>query len=105
MRSRLQSVADGHIEGLGARATFSAHTADGEKKDFVIDECHGRVDHAVAMGARVVAVGHRVVHGGADLSRPLIVGDAELDILCRFTRLATLLRGGGAALWLPRPIL
>lgn len=100
--ARLRSVAAGHIEGLGAQATFSVRTADGETRDFVIDERHGEVDHAVAMGAivewlqdahdgaRVVAVGHRVVHGGADFSSPMIVDDGKLATLRGFIPLAPL---------------
>ncbi len=81
-------LATGHIEGIGATATFSARIIGGEKTEFAIDESHGAVDHHVALGAvlgwleeaqagsRVIGVGHRVVHGGPDYAQPLRV-DAE----------------------------
>ncbi len=98
----LSRLADGQIEGIGATATFSAHRTGGEKTEFVIDESRGEVGHKAALGAildwlednfagsRVLAVGHRVVHGGPDFAEPLLVDAANLDILRRLEPLAPL---------------
>jgi len=98
----LESLAAGQIEGLGAAATFAAKTASGETSAFAFDETHGRVDHHVAIEAvvrwlkqagfdhNVAAVGHRIVHGGPDLSEPTRIDDAVLAVLRRFIPLAPL---------------
>jgi acetate kinase len=98
----LERLADGHIEGIGATATFSSHQPDGKKNQFVIDESRGAVGHMAALGAildwlednfagsRVLAVGHRVVHGGPDYSEPLLIDAANLDILRHLEPLAPL---------------
>lgn len=46
---------------------------------------------------RVMAVGHRVVHGGSRLWRPTLVDDALLDELTALIELAPLHNGGSAA--------
>jgi acetate kinase len=46
---------------------------------------------------RVVAVGHRVVHGGPDLWAPAVVDDGVLDTLARYTELAPLHNGPALA--------
>jgi acetate kinase len=98
----LESLAAGQIEGLDAAATFAAKTASGETSAFAFDETHGRVDHHVAIEAvvrwlkqagfdhNVAAVGHRIVHGGPDLSEPTRIDDAVLAVLRRFIPLAPL---------------
>ena len=94
--------ASGQIEGIGAAAAFSAEIASGERVAFAFDESRGRVDHEAATraildwlnealrGARVAAVGHRVVHGGPDFAAPLVIDRAGLDVLRRLIPLAPL---------------
>ncbi len=98
----MERLASGQIEGLGATATFSVRSSSGMKHEFVIDESGGRVDHAVAVGAildwledahldkRVIAVGHRVVHGGVDFVAPTIVSESALAKLRSLIPLAPL---------------
>ncbi|MFB1296059.1 acetate kinase [Mycobacterium sp. pW049] len=83
-------VADGIVERIG---------------DTAGDDGHGVADHAAAMqvvfeslasdGHRLedlglVAVGHRVVHGGPDLYRPTVVDDATIARLRELSPLAPL---------------
>jgi acetate kinase len=98
----LEALASGQIEGLGAKATFLAETTAGAKRAYTFDESHGRVDHRVAMAAilnwlgqagldrDVVAVGHRVVHGGPDFAEPVAIDHAVLEKLRRYVPLAPL---------------
>ena len=94
----LEQLASGQIEGLGARATFSVRSS-GDQQAF---ELAGRIDHGAAVGAilgwlrktrldrRVVAVGHRVVHGGVDFTAPVVVDDSVLAKLRNLIALAPL---------------
>ncbi len=98
----LELMALGLIDGIGARATFSAHPVGAASTEFVFHEKHGVVSDKVALGAildwlqeheagaRVLAVSHRVVHGGPNFSRPMQVEAETLDILRQFTPLAPL---------------
>jgi acetate kinase len=97
-----EELATGQIEGLGAEATFLAETASGAKSEYAFDQSRGRVNHRVAMAAilnwlgkagldrDVVAVGHRVVHGGPDFAEPVRIDDAILKELRRYIPLALL---------------
>ncbi len=98
----LESLATGQIEGLGAKATFLAQSVSGATSEYAFDESHGRVDHRVAVGAilrwlgearfdrDVVAVGHRIVHGGPDFAEPTRIDAALLARLRQFIPLAPL---------------
>ncbi len=98
----LEALATGQIEGLGAAATFRAESTSGAKSEYAFDESHGRVDHRVAVaailrwlgeahfGRQVVAVGHRIVHGGPDFAEPVGIDDAVLTKLRQFIPLAPL---------------
>ena len=82
-------LASGQIEGIGATAQGSVTTAAGEKSDLTFDPSAGAIDHHAAMGAMldwlrkagydssVVAVGHRVVHGGPDFVEPELIDDVR----------------------------
>src|SRR3974377_1606925 len=72
----------GHIELIGTSPAFSAKDARGRK---LIDgpspeakDGHGALDilrnwiHSNYGGARVLGVGHRVVHGGAKYTGPVV---------------------------------
>ena len=85
---QLAPLALGLIDGIGAKATFSARHSGGEATKFVMDQSHHAVDHNMALSAvldwlehdgfngNVVGVGHRVVHGGPHFAEPLRI-DAE----------------------------
>ncbi len=98
----VRHIAAGQVEGIGATAKGSAHRATGEKAVLAFDPNAARVDHQAAMGAilgwlekigyasGIVAVGHRVVHGGPDLTVPMLVDDAALAKLRTLIPLAPL---------------
>ncbi|MFO1221867.1 MAG: acetate/propionate family kinase [Burkholderiaceae bacterium] len=92
----------GQIEGLYTAARFRASDAAGATLGthewpggsplghdralaFLMEFLHGRVD-----GHRLVAVGHRVVHGGLAFTRPVRVTPALLASLARLSPLAPL---------------
>ena len=86
-------LARGQVEGLGAKATFTAKRTSGAKVQFTLDPGQGAPDHRAAMKAilrwlgdeklddNVVAVGHRVLHGGRDFTQPAPVDAALLATL------------------------
>ncbi len=96
------ALASGEIEGIGATAQGGVKTAAGEKSALRFEGAGPRVDHAAAMGAilewlkdagynsSVGAVGHRIVHGGADYSEPVLISDATLAKLRALVPLAPL---------------
>ena len=89
----------GQVQGIGAAARFTAHDAAGV---LLATQEEGRLDHDGAVGlvtdwleraiggGRVVAVGHRVVHGGADLVAPVRLDAAVLAVLRALVPLAPL---------------
>jgi len=95
-------IASGQVEGIGATAKGSAHHATGEKADLKFDPEADRVNHKVATlailgwlesvgyASGIVAVGHRVVHGGPDLTEPMLVDEAALAKLRKLIPLAPL---------------
>lgn len=93
---------NGQISGIGTEPTFEAKDtrknpvgakvwAAGEKADrtallgFLLDWIEEHLD-----GARLLAAGHRVVHGGAGHSHPVLITDAVLDELEALVPLAPL---------------
>jgi len=88
-----EELARGLVEGLGAQARFTAKRTDGAKKQFALDPGKGAPDHRAGMKAvlrwldeeklvdNVVAVGHRVLHGGRDFTHPAPVNDALIATL------------------------
>jgi len=98
----IMHIASGQVEGIGATAKGWAHRATGEKEDLKFDPEADRIDHKVATRAilgwlesvgyasGIVAVGHRVVHGGPDLTEPMLVDDAALAKLRKLIPLAPL---------------
>jgi acetate kinase len=95
-------LASGQIEGIGATAQGSVKTATGEKSGLTFDPSARAIDHHAAMGAilgwlrkagydsSVVAVGHRVVHGGPDLVEPKLIDESVITALKRLIPLAPL---------------
>jgi len=93
--------ARGQVEGIGTSPHLTAHGEAGESLvDRRIDEAvrDGRgALHAVAEwlrsvygGARVLGVGHRVVHGGAGYAAPVVVTPEVLEDLRKLVPLAPL---------------
>ena len=95
-------LASGQIEGIGAAARGSVTTAAGEKSDLAFDHSVRRMDHEAAIGAilgwlrkagydsSIAAVGHRVVHGGPDLAKPILIDESVIAALKRLVPLAPL---------------
>lgn len=97
LRLDFRGLAEGLGSGRGGRLRL--HDADAEQ---VLDESLPSADHAPAMDhflewldegdatGRLVAVGHRVVHGGPDRSEPVILNNRVLKELEALSPLAPL---------------
>jgi acetate kinase len=95
-------LASGQIEGIGATAKGAVKTASGETAELSFDQSVARVDHTAAMSAildwlkkggfdsSVVAVGHRIVHGGPDYAEPVLIDNGTLANLRALIPLAPL---------------
>jgi acetate kinase len=91
----------GQIDGIGTRPRLRAESRDGTS---LIDKTYAAqevADGAAAIGAagdwlretqkvRLIAVGHRVVHGGPDYDRPVVINKDVLRRLEQFNSLAPL---------------
>ena len=96
-----QAVGRGQIEGIGTTPRMSAKAADGSMLP-VPGRATTLADGPAALallaewlnetfaGARIVGVGHRVVHGGPDHGSPVVVTPAILDELRKLEPLAPL---------------
>jgi acetate kinase len=93
--------ARGAIEGIGSAPRFSAKGADGAALDAhplpaSVTDGSGAIETLADWlrsrwgGARVVGVGHRVVHGGAKFTGPVLVTQAVIDELRTLIPLAPL---------------
>jgi acetate kinase len=99
---RLHLDAGGQVEGIGSKPRFVARDAAGaELRDetFAIEGPDGHGQAMRRLGGwlrerladdRVLAVGHRVVHGGVDYARPVAIDDAAMARLERLVPLAPL---------------
>jgi acetate kinase len=102
LRDEIAPLASGQIEGIGSAATFSVCSSSQKKVETAIYQNGGSTNHATAIGAildwleeshsgqRVVAVGHRVVHGGVDFAAPIVVDEKVLAKLRQLIPLAPL---------------
>lgn len=91
--------ARGQIEGIGTSPRLSVKNADGNmlvNQDVAVRDGRGAID-ALAVwlrskygGSRVVAVGHRVVHGGTRFTGPTVVNPEVLAELRNLVPLAPL---------------
>jgi acetate kinase len=96
-----QRLIKGQFDGIGTRARLRAEARDGKA---LIDKTHSPqeiADVATAIGAagnwlretqkiELAAVGHRVVHGGPDYDRPVVINKDVLKRLEQFSSLAPL---------------
>ena len=91
--------ARGQIEGIGTSPRLSARSAEGHtlvKQEVAVRDGRGAID-ALAVwlrskyaGSHVVAVGHRVVHGGTRFTGPTVVNEKVLEELRELVPLAPL---------------
>lgn len=89
----------GQIEGIGSTPRLSVKDANGQslaKQDVKVTDGNEAVE-ALAVwlrsqyaGARVLGVGHRVVHGGAQFKGPTVVSEQVLEELRKLIPLAPL---------------
>jgi acetate kinase len=90
----------GQVSGLGTAPRFTSRNEQGAAVDRVLGD--RPMSHAVALdhlldavqdgldGARIVGVGHRVVHGGLEFMAPTAVDESILQRLDRYVPLAPL---------------
>jgi acetate kinase len=97
----LRRLIKGQMDGIGTRPRLRAAAADGS---VLIDEAYVRervADVAAALATagewlretqklHPIAIGHRVVHGGPQYDRPVLVDASVLDQLQRYISLAPL---------------
>ena len=86
---QLYPDAAGQVEGIGSQPNFSVKSPDGTvlvDRSLSIDEAHSHADaimlirgwlEAYFADGTLLAVGHRVVHGGQSFSEPVLI-DAEV---------------------------
>lgn len=95
-------LAHGKIEGIGSAPHFVARDADGAllteyrwpagstlAHEALLTPLLGWISSQLGTES-LVAVGHRIVHGGATYARPLLLTDAIVNDLARFIPLAPL---------------
>ena len=91
-------VAVGQVESLGSPTAALSLTVDGTKTRAEIGPAHhGEGVKAILTalapvlhGAEVVAVGHRIVHGGTIYDRPQVLDAQVMQVLAQFVPLAPL---------------
>jgi len=96
-RDRLALDSKGQVEGIGTQPRFVAHGSDGAKlrdEAFAISGADGHDQALRRLGGwlrerladdRLLAVGHRVVHGGVEFAAPVAIDAsvlAKLESLC-----------------------
>jgi acetate kinase len=91
----------GQVDGIGVRPQLKVQDADGASLEDRMFEPAALPDLPAAIGAmrawlatlqgvRLVAIGHRVVHGGADFARPVRIDETVLAKLATYQDLAPL---------------
>lgn len=100
-KSTLKRRLKGQMDGIGVRPRLRAEAAD---NSLLVDQAYAAenvADVAAAIGVTgawlsstqnltLIAVGHRVVHGGPNYDRPVLVDDKIIDDLARYGSLAPL---------------
>jgi acetate kinase len=98
----LHLAARGQLDGIGSLPRLTARDGAGNplvERDLAVAEAREVQDAVVIVGAwlraqfageTLLAVGHRVVHGGAEFSRPVLVDAPLLAVLERLSPLAPL---------------
>ncbi|MGA8969891.1 MAG: acetate kinase [Pseudolabrys sp.] len=99
--SRLKRLIKGQVEGIGTRPRLKAQGADGTTlidqsyAADVVSDVPGAIREAGAwlrtsQKLNLIAVGHRVVHGGPAYSRPTLIDSEVVEKLERYVPLAPL---------------
>ncbi len=97
----LERLLKGQMDGIGVRARLRASGADGKgliDQNYSVQQVPDLPAAMQKVGAwlretqsgNLIAVGHRVVHGGPDYDRPIVVDDKVLAQLERYVPLAPL---------------
>jgi acetate kinase len=97
----LRGLIKGQVDGIGARPRLRAQASDGSSlvDKFYTANAVADVPAATAVaaewlrqrpGIELIAVGHRVVHGGPDYDRPVLIDKNVLERLERYVSLAPL---------------
>jgi len=98
----LDRLLKGQMDGIGTRPRFVVNGADRTKLVNQIYAAEDVPDNAAAISIvaqwlrktqstlTLVAVGHRVVHGGPDYDRPAVIDEKTIEVLERFSPLAPL---------------
>jgi len=97
----LERLLKGQMDGIGVRARLRASDADGKAlidQSYTVQEVPDLPAAMLKVGGwlretqkvTLVAVGHRVVHGGPDYDGPVVVDDQVLSRLERYVPLAPL---------------
>ena len=85
LSAQLIADAAGQIEGIGSQPSFTVKSSDGEvlvDRTLSVDEAHDHTDAITIIRAwlreyfadgTLLAVGHRVVHGGQHYSAPVLI--------------------------------
>ncbi|MDO8778478.1 MAG: acetate/propionate family kinase [Burkholderiaceae bacterium] len=101
-KPELSLLASGQVDGLGGDATFTVKLPAGPETTEALDPVTAPHGHGLASkkilawlsefqpGAAVLAVSHRVVHGGPDLLEPVVLDGATLTRLQQLIPLAPL---------------
>jgi acetate kinase len=93
-----EALARGQVDGIGVSPRFcvSGSACPTENGPVAIDDHAGAMNvivdwlDRVGVNARILAVGHRIVHGGLAYAAPVIINQAILDQLRSFIPLAPL---------------
>jgi acetate kinase len=91
----------GQIDGIGVRPKLKVEDSDGAVVEERAFEAAALADLPAAIGAmrgwlatlsgvRLVAIGHRVVHGGPDFAHPVRIDEAVIERLASYQSLAPL---------------
>jgi acetate kinase len=100
-REKLERLVKGQMDGIGPRPRLRARSADGEElvdREYPparIPDLPAAIEETAAwlretQRFKLLAVGHRVVHGGPDFGQPIVVDQKIIDRLERFVSLAPL---------------
>ncbi len=97
----LEEIISGQLDGIAVRPRLRASDGSGEKLIDRSYEAHEIADVETAMRAagawlqgerklKFIAIGHRVVHGGPDHDRPVLISEKIVEDLERYVPLAPL---------------
>ncbi|MDE4173853.1 acetate/propionate family kinase [Phaeobacter sp. PT47_59] len=87
----------GQVDGIGQAARLVLHTQDGKTAQPVASPDHAAALEAVMQalaphmkGQEIAGIGHRIVHGGPDFAKPVVLSTEVLQALTKLEPLAPL---------------